>query len=129
MKVGDATIFVVDDDYSIRRSLKRLFTSAGFNVETFSSADDFLSYRRRDVPGCIILDVRMPGVDGLELQRQLAEMGSELAIIFITAYADEEVEARALAAGARVFFAKPLDDEVLLRAVREALGTGKAEEL
>jgi FixJ family two-component response regulator len=121
LKAGDATVFVVDDDYSIRRSLKRLFTSAGFNVETFSSADDFLSYRRRDVPGCLILDVRMPGVGGLELQRQLAETGSELPIIFITAYADEEVEARALGAGARAFLTKPLDDEVLLGAVREAL--------
>lgn len=125
MKAGDATVFVVDDDYSIRRSLKRLLESATFDVETFSSADDFLSYRRRDVLGCLILDVRMPGVGGLELQRQLAETGSELPIIFITAYADEEVEARARKAGARAFFTKPLDDEVLLGAVREAFGLDK----
>ena len=129
MKAGDATVFVVDDDYSIRRSLKRLLESAGFNVETFSSADDFLSYRRRDVPGCLILDVRMPGVGGLELQRQLAETGSEIPIIFITAYADEEVEARARKAGARAFLTKPLDDEVLLEAVREAFGIDKEEKL
>ncbi len=129
MKAGDATVFVVDDDYSIRRSLKRLLESAGFNVETFSSADDFLSYRRRDVPGCLILDVRMPGVGGLELQRQLAETGSEIPIIFITAYADEEVEARARKAGARAFLTKPLDDEVLLEAVREAFGLDKEEKL
>ena len=129
MKAGDATVFVVDDDYSIRRSLKRLLESAAFNVETFSSADDFLSYRRRDVLGCLILDVRMPGVGGLELQRQLAETGSELPIIFITAYADEEVEARARKAGARAFLTKPLDDEVLLEAVREAFGLDKEEKL
>jgi len=115
-------VFVVDDDYSIRRSLKRLLESAGFNVETFSSADDFLSYRRRDVRSCLVLDVRMPGFGGLALQRRLADAGSEVPVIFITAYAEEEVEARARRAGARAFLTKPLDDEVILRAVREALG-------
>jgi FixJ family two-component response regulator len=129
VKVGDATVFVVDDDYSIRRSLKRLFTSAGFNVETFSSADDFLSYRRRDVPSCLVLDVRMPGFGGLALQRQLAEAGSDIPIIFITAYADEEVEAWAREAGAVAFLTKPLDDEVLLGAAREAMGIDKEEKL
>ncbi len=127
MKAGNATVFVVDDDYSIRRSLRRLLESVTFNVETFSSADDFLSYRRRDVRGCLILDVRMPGVGGLELQRQLADAGLDIPIIFITAYADEEVEALALEAGARAFLTKPLDDAVLLGAVRAALGIDEAE--
>ncbi len=125
MTAGDAMVFVVDDDYSIRRSLKRLLESAGFNVETFSSADDFLSYRRRDARSCLVLDVRMPGFGGLALQRQLADAGSEVPVIFITAYADEEVEARARRAGARAFLTKPLDEEVILRAVREALGMDK----
>lgn len=115
-------MFVVDDDYSIRRSLKRLFESAAFNVETFASADDFLNYRRHDVPSCLVLDVRMPGFGGLALQRQLSEAGSEIPIIFITAYADEEVEIRAREAGAVAFLTKPLDDEVLLGAVYKALG-------
>jgi FixJ family two-component response regulator len=127
VKAGKSTVFVVDDDYSIRRSLRRLLESVTFNVETFSSADDFLSYRRRDVPGCLILDVRMPGVGGLELQRQLADAGLDIPIIFITAYADEDVEALALEAGARAFLTKPLDDAVLLGAVRAALGIDEAE--
>ena len=127
MNAGDATVFVVDDDYSVRRSLKRLLESAAFKVEAFSSADDFLSYRRRDVPSCLVLDVRMPGFGGLALQRQLVEAGSEIPIIFITAYADGEVEARVREAGAAAFLVKPLDDEVLLGAVREALGIIKEE--
>ncbi len=127
MNAGDATVFVVDDDYSIRRSLKRLLKAAGFSVKTFSSADDFLSYSCRDARSCLILDVRMPGFDGLELQRQLAEAGSEVPIIFITAYADAETEARAREAGALAFLTKPLDDEELLGAACEALGINKEE--
>jgi len=115
-------VFVVDDDYAVRRSLARLFRAAGYNVETFASADDFLSYGRRGARACLILDVRMPGFSGLELQRQLAEAGSRLPIIFITAFADEETEARARDAGAAAFQAKPLDEDVLLAAVRDALG-------
>lgn len=103
--------------------MKRLLKAAGYNVEVFGSADDFLKYRRRNVRGCLILDVRMPGFGGLELQRQLAEAGSDMAIIFITAFADEGVEVRAREAGAAAFLAKPLDDDVLLAAVEEALGT------
>ena len=121
-QAGDAVVFVVDDDYSVRRSLRRILKAAGYSVETFASADDFLSYGRRDLHGCLILDVRMPGFSGLELQRQLAEAGSRIRIIFITAFADEGVEARARAAGALAFLAKPLDEDVLLAAVREALG-------
>lgn len=127
MNAGDATVFVVDDDYSIRRSLKRLLESAAFDVETFSSADDFLSYRRRDAPGCLVLDVRMPGFGGLALQRHMVKAGSEIPIIFITAYANGEVEARAREAGAAAFLIKPLDDEILLGAVRGALGIEKEE--
>ncbi|UCH78919.1 MAG: response regulator [Candidatus Coatesbacteria bacterium] len=119
----------MDDDYSVRRSLKRLLGSAGYRVETFSSADDFLNYRSRNVSSCLIVDVRMPGFDGLELQRRLVEAGSEIPIIFITAYADGEVQARAREAGARAFLIKPLDDDVLLGAVREALGIEKKEAL
>ena len=129
MNAGDATVFVVDDDYSVRRSLKRLLKSAGFRAKTFSSADDFLSYSCRDVRSCLILDVRMPGFDGLELQRQLVEAGSEIPVIFVTAYAEEETEARAREAGAKAFLIKPLDDEDILGAVREALGIDKEETL
>lgn len=103
--------------------MKRLLKAAGYNVETFGSADDFLNYRRRNVRGCLILDVRMPGFSGLALQRQLVEAGSRMPIIFITAFADEEAEAQARKAGAVAFLNKPLDEEVLLAAVEEALGT------
>ena len=119
----------MDDDYCIRRSLRRLLKAAGYNVETFGSADDFLDYRRRNVRGCLILDVRMPGFSGLELQRQLVDAGSEMPVIFITAFADEGVEARAREAGAAAFLIKPLDDEVILAAVSEVLGVDAKETL
>jgi FixJ family two-component response regulator len=120
-------VFVVDDDYSVRNSLKRLIKVAGFSVETFSSADDFLSYASPSARDCLILDVRMPGFGGLELQQRLVEAGLRIPIIFITAYADEETETRAREAGASAFLTKPLDDDILLAAVRKALGFEKEE--
>jgi FixJ family two-component response regulator len=115
------TVFVVDDDAPVRTAVSRLLASVGLTAQTFGSAEDF----RREVdplrPGCLILDIRMPGSSGLELQRQLLEAGYELPIIFVTAHADVAVAVRAMRAGALQVFTKPFDDQALLDAVHEAL--------
>jgi FixJ family two-component response regulator len=114
------TVFVVDDDPSVRKALRRLIRSAGLNVEVFASAEEFLDFERYDGPACLVLDIQMPGLSGLQLQEQLATSGSHLPIIFITAYEDANVRARALDQGAARFLEKPFDDEVLLDAIRSA---------
>jgi FixJ family two-component response regulator len=118
----DATpiIFVVDDDVSVRESLELLIKSAGLRVETFSSAQDFLARARTNVPCCLVLDVRIPGLGGLELQQQIAER-TEMPIIFITGYGDVPMTVRAMKAGAVEFLTKPFDDEVLLDAIHQAI--------
>jgi FixJ family two-component response regulator len=114
-------ISIVDDDDSVRESLRRLMRSVGFAVNVFASAEEFLDSDRLHDTDCLILDVRLPGMNGLELQRQLAISHSEIPIIFITSYEDDEVRARALNAGAVDYFLKPFDDEDLLDAIEEAL--------
>jgi FixJ family two-component response regulator len=114
-------ISIVDDDDSVRESLRRLMRSVGFAVNEFASAEEFLDSDRLRYTDCLILDVRLPGMDGLELQRHLAASHSEIPIIFITSYEDDEVRARAFNAGAVAYFLKPFDDEDLLSAIDAAL--------
>ena len=118
-------VFVVDDDVSVRESLELLITSGGWQPETFASAQEFLCRPRVGVPCCVVLDVRIPGLDGLELQQQLAER-PDMPIIFITGYGDVPMTVRAMKAGAVEFLTKPLDDDVLLEAIRHALERSRA---
>ena len=120
----EATVFVVDDDPSVRRGLERLLRAAGYRAETYSSAEQFLEAGRVDGPGCLILDIRMPGQGGLDLQQALTDQGSLLPIIFITGHGDVPTVVRAMKGGAVDFLMKPFDDEELLAAVHQAL-TGK----
>jgi FixJ family two-component response regulator len=113
-------IYIVDDDKSVRKSLKRLMKSAGLRTKTLASAEDFLNSGYEDEPGCLILDVQMPDLGGLDLQKQLAAAGSKIPIIFITAHEDERTYNEAMKAGAVAFLQKPFDDQVLLGAIRLA---------
>ncbi|HYV10728.1 MAG TPA: response regulator transcription factor [Pyrinomonadaceae bacterium] len=114
-------VFVIDDDESIREALKSLIRSVGLSVETFSSAHDFLESSRPDVPSCLILDVRMPGLSGLDLQRDLVEANIHIPIIFITGHGDIPMSVRAMKAGAVEFLTKPFRDQDLLDAIQQAL--------
>jgi FixJ family two-component response regulator len=116
-----AVVFVVDDDPSMRDSLRRLITSVGFKVEVFASARAFLDARRPDAPGCLVLDVRLPGLSGLDLQRELVETDAELPIIFITGHGDIPMSVRAMKAGAVEFLTKPLREQELLDAIRSGI--------
>jgi FixJ family two-component response regulator len=114
-------VFVVDDDVSVRESLRNLFRSVGLKVETFDTAEQFLSSRQSCSGGCLVLDVRMPGLSGLDLQTQLAESHREMPIVFITAHADIPMSVRAIKRGAVEFLTKPFRDQDLLDAVRQAV--------
>ena len=114
-------IAVVDDDSSLRESTQLLLRSAGYRAEVFASAREFLDSPRIDETACLMLDVRMPGMDGLELQRFLNETQRQIPIIFITAHATENAEQRARKAGAVDFLRKPVNDEKLLSAIQTAL--------
>jgi len=114
------TVFVVDDDISVRESLELLIMSGGWKAETFGSAQDFLSRPRATIPCCLVLDVTLPGLNGLELQQQLAER-TEMPIIFITGYGDVPMTVRAMKAGAIEFLTKPFKDDVLVEGIRHAL--------
>ena len=114
-------ISVVDDDVSVRRSTQRLLRSSGLRAEAFASADDFLQSGRVAETACLLLDVRMPGMDGLELQRRLAEAEWLTPIVFLSARASEDQERRALGVGAVGFLRKPVSKEALLHAIRDAL--------
>jgi FixJ family two-component response regulator len=114
-------VFVIDDDESIRESLKSLMRSVGLGVETFATAQEFLQSSRPDVPACLILDVRMPGLSGLDLQRDLAEANIHIPIIFITGHGDIPMSVRAMKAGAVEFLTKPFRDQDLLDAIQQAL--------
>jgi FixJ family two-component response regulator len=116
-----AVVFVVDDDPSLRDSLRRLITSVGFKVEVFSSAREFLGARRPDTPGCLVLDVRLPGLSGLDLQRALVETDAELPIIFLTGHGDIPMSVRAMKAGAVEFLTKPFREQELLDGIRSAI--------
>jgi FixJ family two-component response regulator len=118
-------VFVVDDDVSVRESLELLIRVAEWQPETFVSAQEFLSRPRPMVPCCLVLDVTLPGLNGLELQQQLAER-TEMPIIFITGYGDVPMTVRAMKAGAVEFLTKPFKDDVLLEAIRGAIERSRA---
>ena len=114
-------IAIVDDDDALRNSLDNLLRSVGFRVYGFASAEAFLQAQPAPETACLLLDVRLPGMNGLALQRQLVAAHGSLPIIFVTAYADDDVRARALAAGAVAFLSKPCREEELLQAIEAAL--------
>ena len=117
MTDSNTTIWVVDDDPSVCNALKRLIKSVGFNVKTYSSAKKFLDDGHMEDPGLLILDVRMPGLNGLELQKQLAASGSKIPIIFITAHDNGDTHTAAIKEGAKAFLHKPFDEQDLLDAI------------
>ena len=121
MRERSPMILVVDDDRSVREALLNLFRSLSMAVKAFGSVDDFRSFRRPDVPACLLLDVRLPGLSGLELQRELAAAGEALPIVFLTAFGDIPMAVRAIKAGAEEFITKPFREQDLLEAVGRAL--------
>ena len=124
MPEAASIVFVVGDDVSVRESLELLIKSAGWQPETFSSAQEFLSRPRSTAPSCLVLDVTLPGLNGLELQERLAER-SDIPIIFITGHGDIPMSVRAMKAGAIEFLTKPFSDDVLLNAIRDALNRSR----
>ena len=118
---SDPIVFVVDDDASVRDAVKRLIASVGLRVETFGSTREFLDGKRPDAPACLVLDVRLPDVSGLELQRDLAAANVQIPIIFITGHADVPMTVRAMKAGAVEFLTKPFRGQELLDAIQEAI--------
>jgi len=121
VKEADSVVFVVDDDSSVREAIKSLIKSVGLRVETFETAQQFLGSKRPEAPGCVVLDVRLPGLSGLDLQRQLAANEIKLPIIFITGYGDIPMSVSAMKAGALEFLTKPFRDQDLLDAIQKAL--------
>jgi len=120
-----ARVFVVDDDLSIREALESLLRSAGLSVQTFSSAQDFLARGRADMSSCLVLDVQMPGLNGLDLQSELIAADIQIPIIFITGHGDIPMSVRAIKAGALEFLTKPIDNEDLLNAVRQGIARAR----
>src|ERR1700730_14274199 len=121
MSSEPSVVFVVDDDVSVRESLKNLFRSVGLRVKTFGTAHEFMSSGNHDVAGCLVLDVRLPGLSGLDLQRQLVQANVKMPIIFITGHGDIQMSVRAMKAGAVEFLTKPCRDQDLLDAVQQAI--------
>jgi RNA polymerase sigma factor (sigma-70 family) len=122
MSEPESIVFVVDDDPSVRTAIKRLIGCVGLPVELFGSAQEFLASNLPNVPSCLVLDIRFPGISGLDLQRQLAKANIQIPIIFITAHGDIPMTVRAMKAGALEFLTKPFRDQDLLDAVQLALG-------
>lgn len=127
MSSSNATIFVVDDDTSVRTALKRLIRSLGFTVETFDSAQAFLEREPYDGPSCLILDIRMPGTSGIELQDELTEAAVHIPIIFITGHGNIQMSVKAMKAGALDFIEKPFEDQQLIDAIHTAIEKSKKE--
>jgi RNA polymerase sigma factor (sigma-70 family) len=123
---GAPIVFVVDDDPSVRSSLKFLLSTVGLQVESFDSADAFLHKKPLDAPSCLVLDVRLPGLSGLDFQRELAARNTRIPIIFLTGHGDIPMSVRAMKAGAVEFLTKPFRDQDLLDAVRIALERDRA---
>jgi FixJ family two-component response regulator len=120
-KIVKPIVFVVDDDSSVREALSSLIRSIDLSVETFSSAREFLQHKRPDIPACLVLDVRLPGLSGLDLQRELATPKNDIPIIFITGHGDVPMTVRAMKAGAVEFLTKPFRDQELLDAIQQAI--------
>jgi len=121
MTETDAMVFVVDDDAPMRESLRNLIRSVGLRVELFASAQEFLRSKRPDLASCLVLDVRLPGLSGLDLQRRTTDAGMEIPIIFITGHGDVPMSVHAMKAGAVEFLTKPFRDQDLLDAIQQAL--------
>jgi len=126
MPEPEAVVFVVDDDASMREALDSLLRSAGFRAETFASAQEFLTRPRTDAPSCLVLDVRLPGLSGLDLQERMAELELEIPIVFVTGHGDVPTSVRAMKAGAVEFLTKPFEDQDLLDAIRQAIDRDRA---
>jgi FixJ family two-component response regulator len=119
-------VFVIDDDAGVRASIHGLLKSVGLQSETFGTAQEFLRSKRPDGPSCLVLDVRLPGVNGLDFQRQLADAGTHIPIIFITGHGDIPMSVKAMKSGAVEFLTKPFRDQDLLDAIRQALDRDRA---
>ena len=126
MKDTHSTVFVVDDDSSVRDGLVDLISSVGMTAKAFTSAQEFLQHKRQNAPACLVLDVRLPGLSGLDLQRQLGQSGHSIPIIFITGHGDIPMSVRAMKEGAVEFLTKPFRDQDLLDAIHQALKTDGA---
>jgi FixJ family two-component response regulator len=118
----DPTVFIIDDDADVRASIQDLLESVGLHSESFGTAEEFLQSKRPDGPSCLVLDVRLPGVNGLDFQRRLADAGIQIPIIFITGYGDIPMTVKAMKSGAVEFLTKPFQDHDLLDAIHQALG-------
>ena len=118
---SEAIVFVVDDDLAVRQGLERLLRAVGWNVETFASAQEFLAHRRENIPSCLVLDVRLPGLSGLDLQKRILEANREIPIVFITGHKDVPTSVRAMKAGAVEFLVKPFSERDLLAAIHQAI--------
>jgi FixJ family two-component response regulator len=126
MTSASSMVFVVDDDQSVREALSSLIRSIGLDVETYASAHEYLRRPPQQSPACLVLDVRMPGLSGLDLQRELANQGREIPIIFVTAHGDIPMTVKAMKAGAAEFLSKPFRDQDLLDAICQALARDRA---
>jgi FixJ family two-component response regulator len=122
----DATVFVVDDDANVRVAIQGLLKSVGLRSETFGTGQEFLRSNRPDAPSCLVLDVRLPGINGLDFQRELADAGVRIPIIFITGHGDIPMTVRAMKSGAVEFLTKPFRDQDLLDAIHQALNRDRA---
>ena len=118
-------ISIIDDDESMRCAVKSLVTSLGFGAHTFASAEKFLQSRHLDHTSCVITDLQMPGLNGVELQKSLLAQGRRIPIIFVTAFPEERLRARALEAGALGFLGKPFESEALIKLINKAIETGR----
>ena len=121
MLPASSVVFIVDDDVSVRESLESMVRQAGWNPKTYSTAQEFLDRQKESVPSCLVLDVSLPGLSGLDLQKQIVDERSAMPIIFITGYGDVPMTVRAMKAGAMEFLTKPFSDEALLSAIEQAL--------
>ncbi|MBV9874509.1 MAG: response regulator transcription factor [Verrucomicrobia bacterium] len=126
MRTSDPIVFVIDDDGSVREALVDLISSVGLSVQAFKCAQEFLDYRRPDRPACLVLDVRLPGPSGLELQRELLRSETPIPIIFVTGHGDIPMSVRAMKEGAAEFLTKPFRDQELLDAIQHALEVDRA---
>ena len=124
---GVPTVFIIDDDRGMRQSIQDLVESVGLHAESFATGGEFLNRKRTNDPSCLVLDVRLPQMSGLDFQRQLAEAGMQIPIIFVTAHGDVPMSVRALKSGAVEFLTKPFRDQDLLDAIQQALQRDHAE--
>src|ERR1700722_12768043 len=125
MSKPESIVFVVDDDASVREAIQNLIRSGGLPVDAFASAQDFLRSKRPNVPGCLVLDIRLPGFSGLQLQRKLADADIRIPIVFMTGHGDIPMTVKAMKAGAVEFLTKPFRDQDLLDAIQQGIETDR----